>query len=714
MSAMLLFPPQWNPFQPYLSLPCLTAYLRERGCSVDQRDLNVEVYDLLLSEDELQRLLPDILERFTRLSRRQALSATEQKPYLDLSWTVHTDPLEVISRIEEAKDFLRNKECYHDFERYLETMRLIKQALRFVSSAYSPTEIGLGSCRIGSTALCIDEVIAMTSDDRQNPFLRLLREKIVPSIVMCQPRLVGISVAGVSQIIPALTIARLIKESFRETHITLGGNALSRFADAYGRDSGIFGYTDSIVLFEGEEALFQLYRQLHGDRDLAQVPNLVYKVEGQGVVCNRIGANLGINTLPTPDFDGLPLRRYLVPEPVLPVYATRGCYWSECTFCDIHYGHRFHMRKANTILNDLRKLQRKHGTRYFHFVDECLLPATLKELVGRVEAAGLELFWGTQMRFEPVLSQEMAERLFQSGCRVLFFGLESGSEKVLNDMQKGTDISTSMDILRHTHQAGILNRVSIIVGFPTETLDDFNQTMSLLLQNQTNIDMVDVSEFILKRYAPIMNNLTRFGIEFHPREVSDLCYHYHFEDYTMRYGLLPARIEELVQVAKQTIDSKFLLNSLQHLVPIEHLMFFLSLWGNIRSFRVYLDTIAPSRDYLKVKVIEQPHRSVKLKKRAGVYVRTFDYNLQEIVTALNENRDNIPPRKSAFILNTSKGSIIPVSEPGRDILDLCDGQNTLETIIERTTTKRPGLDSSDCVGFILDVISKDILAIAKE
>ena len=80
--------------------------------------------------------------------------------------------------------------------------------------------------------------------------------------------------------------------------------------------------------------------------------------------------------------------------------------------------------------------------------------------------------------------------------------------------------------------------------------------------------------------------------------------------------------------------------------------------------------------------MEQPHHSIKPKLQKYVYPRTFKYDLQEIMRSLSEIHDYVIPRKSNFILNTNKGSIISVSAPGRGILDLCDGENTLETIIE--------------------------------
>jgi hypothetical protein len=324
------------------------------------------------------------------------------------------------------------------------------------------------------------------------------------------------------------------------------------------------------------------------------------------------------------------------------------------------------------------------------------------------------IFWGTQMRFESILSQNMAMELSKSGCRMLFFGLESGSEKILNDMQKGIDLSRSMDILKFTHEAGILNHVGIIVGFPSETLDDHKQTIKLLLENQNNIDFVDISEFILKRHAPIMNNLVKFGIEFHPKEKNDFFYYYDFDDYNIRNGLGPEHIQELTQTAKQIIDSKFTLNSLRNILPTEHLLFLLASLGSVQNLHVFVDTMTACKNSLKEYFLEKSHHSMRLERQKGIYVQTFDYDLQEVLTSINGIPHNIFPHKSTFILNTKKGSIISASELWKDFLSLCDGHNTLEMVIDDTMKKWPQLNFNDCIALSIDAISKDILIVSKE
>jgi anaerobic magnesium-protoporphyrin IX monomethyl ester cyclase len=76
-----------------------------------------------------------------------------------------------------------------------------------------------------------------------------------------------------------------------------------------------------------------------------------------------------INSLPTPDFDGLPLDKYLSPVRVLPLQSSRGCYWGRCAFCthSLGYGKRYQPRQPAKVAADIRQLKERYGVRYFAF-----------------------------------------------------------------------------------------------------------------------------------------------------------------------------------------------------------------------------------------------------------------------------------------------------------------------------------------------------------
>src|SRR5439155_24537024 len=97
-------------------------------------------------------------------------------------------------------------------------------------------------------------------------------------------------------------------------------------------------FADAVVIREGETALLELIDQLQAGRDLRKVPNLLYKADGK-VCATRLHIE-DYAALPTLDYDGMALGRYLSPLLVLPLMVGKGCYHDECTFCDIPFINR--------------------------------------------------------------------------------------------------------------------------------------------------------------------------------------------------------------------------------------------------------------------------------------------------------------------------------------------------------------------------------------
>ena len=114
--VMLIFPPDWYPSEPYLSLPTLTAFLREAGHDVVQKDVNLEMYDWFFSGDFLRRVLkkvPQQLDRLKKIARDRDLSDAEVELQLALCDCTRSRIGELIEKAEEAKRIVRTPEFYN-------------------------------------------------------------------------------------------------------------------------------------------------------------------------------------------------------------------------------------------------------------------------------------------------------------------------------------------------------------------------------------------------------------------------------------------------------------------------------------------------------------------------------------------------------------------------------------------------------------------------
>lgn len=283
MKISLVFPPTWHPSQPYLSLPSLTGFLSQAGVkNVTQRDLGIEVLDTFLTRDYGQEVYAKIQDKVKRLERGRTgeTGPSSEEHYARLVESLDRFPY-LIDRIEPAKESLRGEEFY-DVERYRECLFLIDKWLEFISTLYFPTRISVVDNQFGSYSIYSSkDLLKAIRDEEQNPYVDIFRSTFLPSILNDQPDLVGVSITATSQIIPGLTLCRLIKETRPDLHLTIGGSIFTRLVDNLRRCSSLFELTDDFVVFEGETALLELVNQLEGQRNFSKVPNLIYRQNGK-------------------------------------------------------------------------------------------------------------------------------------------------------------------------------------------------------------------------------------------------------------------------------------------------------------------------------------------------------------------------------------------------------------------------------------------------
>jgi anaerobic magnesium-protoporphyrin IX monomethyl ester cyclase len=266
----------------------------------------------------------------------------------------------------------------------------------------------------------------------------------------------------------------------------------------------LFTLIDSAVVFDGEVPLLRLAEALDGQGAMANVPNLIYRQpDGQIRVTQRKEPEK-IQNLPLPDFDGLPLDRYLAPHLVLPLMTARGCYFGKCAFCNVGYGEAetFSQLRAEHLADQMQTLHERYGVRHIFFSDEAVTPRNLKALSAILPERGLDLHWGGCARFEKVLSRDLLEQMGRGGCRMILFGLESASQPMMDLMVKGTELEHMNRILVESTAAGIWNHTFFFFGFPGETLADAQVTVNFLYAHKQHIHSAALGTFLMERDSP--------------------------------------------------------------------------------------------------------------------------------------------------------------------------------------------------------------------
>ncbi|MCF6156367.1 MAG: B12-binding domain-containing radical SAM protein [Candidatus Brocadia sp.] len=679
--VVLIFPPQWTPMQPYLSIPALTAYLQNHGISVNQCDLNLDFYEKLLSRGQLQPLCCKLEQIFQQLNKKQSLRLEEQRYFYSI-YLIRSAFDEVISKIEETKDFFRSEENFFDLSKLSIQKSILNTAINIVNVSCR-VELALDELCFPIDVESFEEIAKFISREENNFLLRFFQKQIEDLLTSKKYLLAGISINDSSQLVPALTMTRWIKVHRPEIHITIGGNLLSRCIDGLRNLPDFFrNFADSVVIFEGEKPLLKLIQTIKNGKKLANVPNLIF-LDCEKVVQTEMCQPEEINRLPTPDFDGLKLDKYFAPFLILPILSSRGCYWGKCTFCDHSYIYRegFQQRDAEQVANDLRTLNIKYGTRYFSFSDEALSPSASRLISAKIIESKLDVSLLAQVRLETAFSDEICSLMSQAGIKMLFIGLESASLRIQKKIRKGINFDLAPTILKRFYEAGIMVHLFVIFGFPEETVEDSEETIDFILKNKDYVFSVGASTFAIGRHSPISQNPSKYGVtirsHFSPKPFS---YHFNF-DY------LTGQTEQLVL----NLRDRFMQLAIKKLQ-------FGAIWGKLFREQFFLYSLQYKGDDL-LKVIKKFHdleenlcASIDESEvdicnhypiiRQGVYLNHLNFDILKIQENLKKGiNKEVKPENSYLIYDLYRQHSTRVPPEGYAILLLCNGNYTTDEVI---------------------------------
>jgi radical SAM superfamily enzyme YgiQ (UPF0313 family) len=301
------------------------------------------------------------------------------------------------------------------------------------------------------------------------------------------PQLVGFSTMCNSYHI-SLRMAEAIKARLPAVPVVLGGPQAS-VVDA--ETLGAFSFVDMVLRGEAEQTLPRLIAELTREEIPCQVPGLTYRVGGR-IVRNQDAPLL-------PDLDSLPVPAYhLFPygtggAPAIDV--GRGCPFA-CTFCSTSgfWRRRFRLKSIDRIMREMWILKREYQATAFTLMHDLFTVnrRRLHAFCERLQSEKMEVTWSCSARVDcvdPALLRHMAD----SGCRAVFYGVETGSARMQRDIRKNLRLDQVWSAVDATLDAKMGTTVSFIAGFPTEAEEDLCQSMaviqSLLGRPQVNVQL---------------------------------------------------------------------------------------------------------------------------------------------------------------------------------------------------------------------------------
>ncbi len=207
-----------------------------------------------------------------------------------------------------------------------------------------------------------------------------------------------------------------------------------------------------------------------------------------------------------PDFSDYDKDDYLTKELIIPVKASSGCPYRQCAFCTHHQGAAYKEQDLEIVERAISE----SGAKAIFFIDDLIPTPRLMKIAEMI--APLSITWAAQLRPTKDLLGRF-DVLYESGARAIFWGVESGSGRVLRLMRKGTAPGDVAAVLKESHEAGIRNTLFIMFGFPGETKQEFLETIEFLKENQEYIDLISTSNFGLQKASYVYEHQEEFGIK---------------------------------------------------------------------------------------------------------------------------------------------------------------------------------------------------------
>lgn len=590
MKVLFLFPPQWMPISPHFAISTLLGQFEESPYDAKMIDLNVDFYNKILTRNYVSNALKRAKNIFATLEEEIKKVHVPNKKFSDYSfeWQNKIAKSSMILNmfekykkqidkapilIEQAVEILKSNKHFYSPKLFVSAIDTINLALEICSSPYFPTRIGYSSYANDLLKLDYESIKYYVFDNESNIF-RDYFESVLNDIVKEKADYIGISINTSIQIIAGLTLANMLKQK-TNAHISIGGNHFGRVADALEKHSEFFElFADSVSLEEGEIPVYKLAQHINGEIPVEDVPNLMHLKEGK-VVKNPIIEPLKLNNMKMPSLKGYDFRKYFIPEIVMPFQTSRGCYWRKCSFCDHDFGMHYNIKNLDKLINEIKYFKNVYGISKFEFIDEAISPHYLKEMSQRLIDEKLDIEFFCDARLEDGFTKEVFELAYKAGLRMILWGYESGSKKIMELINKGIDIDNRLKILKDAREAGIFNFAFVFFGFPAETKEDAMMTIDEICANTDIINTYGKSMFTMGKHTKLRECPEKYGVVGETYQEAEFSPVFHYE----AIGMNKKELNEMMNLCTKRANEAYGISLPFRLLSREIILLYLSRYG---------------------------------------------------------------------------------------------------------------------------------------
>lgn len=314
-------------------------------------------------------------------------------------------------------------------------------------------------------------------DLQMNPKLDLIDE-----IGNYIPELIGIT-SMTANFYKAKKAANYIREKF-SIFTVLGGVHATFTANELAHNPEF----DAYVIGEGELTMLELVNTLKGNGDLSNVNGLVYKTNGMPVYNKPRPLMDNLDIIPYPSRHLIDIKSYISHKGSASLITTRGCPYS-CIYCSTSkmHGNRYRTRGIENVIKEIELVLDTYAPPRLSFVDDNFTfdRQRVRKLCKAIEEHRFGITWSCNARVDNI-DEDLLKLMKDSGCEEMLFGIESGSQDILNKINKGFTLKHVEHAMKLAKKIGIKTATSLVLGLPGENRNTIQETIRFI--NDLNPD----------------------------------------------------------------------------------------------------------------------------------------------------------------------------------------------------------------------------------
>lgn len=301
-------------------------------------------------------------------------------------------------------------------------------------------------------------------------------ENAIKKIQASKPDII-VSITGFECFEEDMNEAKAFKKAFPNTKFVFFGH----YATQFPKEALLYSGADFVILGEPDLIYADLSDALEGKSKLEEVSGIAYLKNEELIVQGSEKRIRNPNELPIPTYDLLPANKYYEPllkNPFGMIQSARGCPY-QCNFCVKSYGSKLTKLSAPRIIEEIKIWQSLFGTKSIRFIDDTFTVNKRRviELCQLMIKERIDLEWACLSRTDNI-DRELVQWMHKAGCKRIYFGMESGSQRMLDLYKKSLDVNQAQEAFTICREEKVEAAAFFMSGHPAETHKDFEATVA--------------------------------------------------------------------------------------------------------------------------------------------------------------------------------------------------------------------------------------------